>query len=402
MSATTPRPDDLAEAAALPARRPWLRPADGAAAVYERLVRLVRAALRRSLPLLAWFVLALALGTVAAREARTSALQARLLAPLHARLGFALGAGPSPSFRAPRHGPYDVRLGYVRIPAWTARLARDGFRVTEQTRLSPTLARLTALGLSPPYHEKTRTGLVVRDRAGAPVFAVVEPAQGYAAFSAVPPLVRDTLLFVENRELLDPEPRRNPAIEWDRFARAALFQLGGSNGDGRGPGGSTLATQMEKYRHSPGGRTHSPLEKLRQIGSASLRAYRDGEDTRAVRRTILRDYLNSLPLAGAAPRGEVLGLAAGLETWYAADFARTNELLAARVDPRDAADLAEQANAYRQVLSLLLATRRPTEYLRERPSALDAFELVRAAVVEGEIVGGADLAGRGGDQRLTG
>jgi membrane peptidoglycan carboxypeptidase len=310
---------------------------------------------------------------VAAREARTSALQARILASLHARLGFSLGAGPSPNFRAPRHGPYDERLGYVRIPAWTAQLAREGFGVTEQTRFAPALARLIALGFSPPYHEKARAGLIVRDRAGAPVFAVIEPAEGYADFSAIPPLVRDTLLFVENRELLDPEPRRNPAIEWDRFARAALLQLGGNDGDGRGPGGSTLATQMEKYRHSPGGRTRSPLEKLRQIGSASLRSYRAGEDTSAVRRTILLDYLNSLPLAAAAGRGEVLGLAAGLETWYAAHFARTNELLAAPVDPRDASGLAEQGNAYRQVLSLLLATRRPTDYLRARPSALDAL-----------------------------
>ena len=29
-------------------------------------------------------------------------------------------------------------------------------------------------------------------------------------------------------------------------------------------GGSTLAIQLEKYRHSPKGRTSSPLDKLRQ------------------------------------------------------------------------------------------------------------------------------------------
>jgi membrane peptidoglycan carboxypeptidase len=384
MSATTPRPDDLARSAALPARRPWLRLVGSA----ERLPGRLRRFRLRLLVLLAWVALAAALGTLAARETRTSALQSQLLSSLNARLAFTLSEGPSPSFVAPHHGPYDQRLGYVDIPEWTARLAREGFRVTEQTRFSPVLARLTALGFSPPYHEKTRAGLTVRDRAGSPVFAVVEPAQGYADFSAIPPLVRDTLLFVENRELLDAEPRRNPAVEWDRLARAALFQLGGGDGDSRGPGGSTLATQMEKYRHSPGGRTHSPLEKLRQIGSASLRAYRDGEDTRAVRQIILLDYLNSLPLAAAAGRGEVLGLAGGLETWYAADFDRTNELLAAPVDPRDPAGLAEQADAYRRVLSLLLATRRPTDYLRgDDPSALDALadRYLRRLAQEGVI-----------------
>ena len=362
MSATSPRSDDLRPAAAaLPARRPWLRAGTDA-------LRL------RSVPVWAtWLVLGLLLGVLGGREARTSALQARLLAALNERLTYSLVPGPSARFVAPRHGPYDDRLGYVRLPEWTARLAREGFAVREQAQLSPPLARLAALGLTPPYDEKTRTGLSVLDRNGAPVFEVKEPARGYAAFEAVPAVVRETLLFVENRELLHEEPRRNPAIEWDRFARAALLQLGGGDGDGRGPGGSTLATQIEKYRHSPGGLTHSPLEKLRQIGSASLRAYRKGEDTRSARRGILLDYLNSLPLAAAAGRGEVLGLAAGLETWYGADFDRTNELLGAPVDARDAAGLAEQANAYRQVLSLLLATRRPSDYLRGAPEALGAL-----------------------------
>jgi membrane peptidoglycan carboxypeptidase len=361
MSATSPRPD-LTPAAALPARRPWRRA--GADALLG---------LRRTPVWATWLVLGLLLGVLGAREARTSAVQARLLAALNQRLDFSLVPGSSARFVAPRHGPYDDRLGYVRVPEWTARLEREGFSVREQAQLSPTLARVAALGLTPPYEEKTRTGLVVRGRSGAAVFQVTEPARGYAAFDAVPALVRDTLLYVENRELLHEEPRRNPAIEWDRFARAALAQLAGGDGDGRGPGGSTLATQIEKYRHSPGGLTSGPVEKLRQIGSASLRAYRHGEDTRAVRRGILLDYLNSLPLAAAAGRGEVLGLAAGLETWYGADFDRSNELLAAPVDARDPAGLAEQANAYRQVLSLLLATRRPSDYLRGRPEALEAL-----------------------------
>nr|MBA2724174.1 hypothetical protein [Methylibium sp.] len=42
-------------------------------------------------------------------------------------------------------------------------------------------------------------------------------------------------------------------------------------------GGSTLATQIEKYRHSPDGRTAGARDKLPQIASASLRVYADGE-----------------------------------------------------------------------------------------------------------------------------
>ncbi|MEN8161980.1 MAG: transglycosylase domain-containing protein, partial [Myxococcota bacterium] len=370
MSASAPRPSSVAT---LPRRE-------------ARAISL-RVWLRRGLLGLLWLLLAFAIGWLVAREAKTSALQARLLTALNERVATTLVAGPSPDFRAPEHGPYDRRLGYVRLPEWTRRLVHDGFRVTEQTRFSPVLLQLDALGVSPPYREKTRTGLTVRDRRGNAIFAALEPRRGYADYAAIPPLVRDTLLFVENRELLVPEARRNPAVEWDRLAHAVLFQLGGGDGEGRGPGGSTLATQMEKYRHSPGGRTHSPFEKLRQIGSASLRAYREGDDTTAVRQAILLDYLNSLPLAAVPGRGEVLGLAAGLEAWYGADFDRTNELLVAWVDPRDGAGQAEQARAYREVLSLLLSTRRPTDYLRERPDALDelADRYLRRLVREGVI-----------------
>lgn len=374
MSAMTPRPDDLTPAAVLPAEPERLRPA--------RSLGL----LRRAPIWAAYLVLGVVLVALAVREAQTSALQARLLSQLGMRLGFALASGPSERIVLPRHGPYDVRLGYAQLPEWTQRLRREGLALREQAVFTPALARLATFGITPPYDEKTQAGLSVLDRAGTPVFEIVEPAQGYAHFDAVPALVRDTLLFVENRELLDPEPRRNPAVEWDRLARALLLQVG-SDADGRGPGGSTLATQIEKYRHSPGGRTTGPLEKLRQIGSASVRAYRHGEDTRGVRRAILLDYLNSLPLAATAGRGEVLGLAAGLEAWYGASFARTNELLAAAIDPRDRAGLAEQATAYREVLSLLLATRRPSHYLRTEPAALDALadRHLRALANEGVI-----------------
>ena len=40
-------------------------------------------------------------------------------------------------------------------------------------------------------------------------------------FEELPPLLVNTLLFLENRELLDPfDPRSNPVIEWDRLAKA--------------------------------------------------------------------------------------------------------------------------------------------------------------------------------------
>ncbi|MFP3335141.1 transglycosylase domain-containing protein, partial [Pseudomonas sp. SIMBA_064] len=87
-------------------------------------------------------------------------------------------------------------------------------------------------------------------------------------------LVSNSLLFIENRDLLDPtQPQANPAVDWPRFAKAAWSQVAKTlHLPGQSAGGSTLATQLEKYRHSPDGLTVSGAEKLRQMFSAGVRA----------------------------------------------------------------------------------------------------------------------------------
>ncbi len=69
-------------------------------------------------------------------------------------------------------------------------------------------------------------------------------------------------------------------------------------------GGSTLATQTEKYRHSDNGIT-SCKEKFVQMTSASVRAYRKGEDTSVYRRQLILDDVNSVPLSAAPGYGEI-------------------------------------------------------------------------------------------------
>jgi membrane peptidoglycan carboxypeptidase len=145
-------------------------------------------------------------------------------------------------------------------------------------------------------------------------------------------------------------------------AALALSWLGG---DRSVPGASTLATQLEKLRHSTEGRTRSTGEKLHQMEAAALRGYLGGENTEAVRRQIVVDYLNSVPLAAIAGHGEITGLNDGLWAWYGADPDEVNRLLAS-----DAESVARRAIAYRQVLTLLLAHRRPS-YLLLRPDGRD-------------------------------
>ena len=300
----------------------------------------------------------------AATEAESSTFQARYFADVAARVKFWVEPGPSPSIRFPRRGPYDQRLGYSDIPAFVDRLRARGYRIHAQARLSHELVELMETGYFPPYPEKSQAGLRVLDCRGTPLFTSNHPVHVYEHFAAVPPVVVNTLLYIENRELLDStHPTRNPAVEWSRLGKAIIEQgIKILDPDYDAPGGSTLATQIEKYRHSPGGITASFNEKFRQMMSASLRAYAKGTDTSERRRQIAVDYLNTFPLAAAPGHGEVNGLGDGLAAWYGADFGRVNALLArAHRDP--APEPHEQARAYRQVLSLLIAQRRPSYFL---------------------------------------
>ncbi len=92
------------------------------------------------------------------------------------------------------------------------------------------------------------------------MYSFDRPERVYPSYSSIPPLVVQTLLFIENRHMLDAKhPTRNPAVEWDRLGKAVIdYSL--HTVDSKHPvvGGSTLATQLEKLRHSPGGRTSSP------------------------------------------------------------------------------------------------------------------------------------------------
>lgn len=298
-----------------------------------------------------------------ATEVESSTLQARFFSGIAARLKFWMEPGPSPSIRFPQSGPYDRRLGYSQMPAFLEKLGAKGYRIEAQARHSFHLTELIESGYFPPYAEKNQAGLHVLDCRGEPLFRFSHPERIYSDFSAIPPLVVNTLLFIENRELLDTEhPTRNPAVEWGRLGRAVIERaVKVFDPDYDAPGGSTLATQIEKYRHSPEGITTSIHEKFRQMVSASLRAYAKGTDTTERRRQIVVDYLNTVPLAAAPGFGEVNGLGDGLWAWYGADFRTVNALL--RDTGSSGAELREQARAFRQVLSLFIAQRRPSYFL---------------------------------------
>jgi len=308
-----------------------------------------------------------------AAEARTSYLQSRLFSSLSWDMSFAVRPGPNRTIRFPKWGPYDERLGYAGLPGFIALLNAHHFAVASQAEWSDALARFVDLGGYAIYGEKARAGVRLFDRDGNQLYRASYPERAFADFHSIPPVVVESLLFVEDRDLLDPhEPRRNPAVEWSRFTLAVAGRAAGLlNRRFREGGASTLATQTEKFRHSPGGRTPGVGEKLRQMLTASARAYRDGPDTRAARRQIVTAYLNSEPLASRPGYGEIIGVPDALWLWYGTEIAEANRVLTAPATTK--AEIARKGEVYRQALSLLLAGRRPAYYLIEHHDALAAL-----------------------------
>ncbi|MEO6322542.1 MAG: transglycosylase domain-containing protein, partial [Polaromonas sp.] len=322
-------------------------------------------------------ILLVVLGLLLAQEMRTSDYQSRFFAGLASKARYTVAAGQSPSIRFPQSAPYDDRLGYAGLPVFFSKLQSRDFEIVKQAQISSGMAEIVDAGYFAPYPEKIQSGLSILDCHNDSLFQARYPERIYERFDDIAPVLVQSLLFIENRELLDPRyPKRNPAVEWDRLAKAVLLKAGSAiTGDGRSPGGSTLATQIEKYRHSSEGRTSSVREKLQQMVSASLRAYQQGEDTSAVRRQIVLGYMNSMPLSAKAGFGEVHGLGDGLWVWYGRDFNEVNRIMKNAAmqngNTHDGDPLREQALLYKQSLSLMISQRRPSYYFDANEAELE-------------------------------
>ncbi len=346
------------------------------------------------LPQTLWLVpLALLIGfgmivvSFAREEMQTSKVQARYFTERAREVRFEKHPGPDPAFYVPHTGPYNQRIGYSYLPFFIKVLEGEGYHVAEQMRASRGYYNVLKDGLYPPYHPKTVAGLDITDAKAQALYHAAYPSRVFRMFADVPPLLVATLLHIENRELLAPAPAmHNPVVEWDRLLYASFghviqkaipgFYVGG---------GSTLATQIEKFRFSPGGQTTDAREKLRQILSASLRVYQDGPDTQAARSTIVLDYLNSTPLSARSGFGEVNSVGDGLWAWFGRDLGEATTAL--NLPETDAESLRLKATVYRETLALILAQRRPSAYLVGERDALEHLvnrtldELEKAGVI---------------------
>jgi len=312
-------------------------------------------------------ILLLALGAGLWNEMNTSFWQSYYLSRYAEKLSYTVEPGPSREIVFPKYGPFNTQRGYDRIPDFQRRLEAGYFTVKEQARFSPELLKIAEKGITPPFESKPAAGLLIRDVSGAVVYDAAAGSQEYKAFEDIPPLIVKALVFIEDRELGNKELAfKNPVINWERFSLASLLYVANKAGiPVKVEGGSTLATQLEKYRYSPDGNTGSGFEKLRQMASAMLRVYKDGPETLGAREKIILDYINTAPLAAVPGRGEIYGIGEGFLSWFGLN---SNDVSIALFSPDT---YPEKAKVFKQALTLLCAVKAPTYYMIQNYPALE-------------------------------
>ena len=188
--------------------------------------------MRRVLKLFAFAVLILLLVafSIAAfllyREAETSAYQARRLTELLQDVRWEMKSGQSKELRLSQAGPYDIRLGYNRLTQLLENLTKHGFQVQAQARVSPRMKELVEQGLFIPYVEKSQAGLEITAGNGEQLYRAIFPSRVYERFESIPSVVTDSLLFIENRDLLDlAHPKKKPGCGLDSVGESGAGQI---------------------------------------------------------------------------------------------------------------------------------------------------------------------------------
>ena len=134
----------------------------------------------------------------------------------------------------------------------------------------------------------------------------------------IPPLLVKTLLFLENRDL--DRPATSLAKPGDRMGQD--LQSRGLLLGGQVPAAGTAARRQHARRAvgkiSPlAQRPHrQPLEKLRQMVGASLKAYQAKAPIPGLARTHHRRLFEYRAAGGGARYGEIHGLGEGLYAWF--------------------------------------------------------------------------------------
>ena len=155
----------------------------------------------RVLRWLTWAAVLFLLGWGVSIEARSSYLQSRFFTWFDSGIKYEAAPGASPSIHFPHSGPRNLRLGYAELATIIPSLEGHQFQIMRQAQWSPRLDWFVTHGGYALYTQKRQAGLTIYDRAGVPLFAASYPQRVYENFKDVPPLVANSLIFIEDHNL---------------------------------------------------------------------------------------------------------------------------------------------------------------------------------------------------------
>jgi len=255
-------------------------------------------------------------------------------------------------------------------------LKDQGFQVDKKTHLAltPQAKKLLDMGIVPfnHYQGQAFSGIKILDRHKRSVYEYEHPYQ-FKNFEHISPFILKALLVWENdklRHLLLPDNKINGEtlgdtvelnylIEGPRVVKSLSEYLQYKiTGEGAFSGASTLMTTLEKMTNTPGGRTQSINDKLRQMLGAGL--HLNAGDSKGGIKKALVDFLNTVPMAGG-PRthtGELYGFGASYYAWFGDSIDELNEQL-------NSQDRQVRSQAFKNICALIVAIRRPSQLLNE-------------------------------------
>ena len=286
------------------------------------------------------------------------------------------------------------RDGMIYYPQLFDVLKNGGFQIDKETHLvlTPQAKKLFDMGIIPfnHYQGKAFSGLKIVDRHKKMVYLYKHPNQ-FKNFKHISPFILKALLVWENDKLRHRlfDKNKNGAelnylIEGPRIAKSVSEYLQYKiTGEGAYSGASTLMTTLEKITNTPGGKTHNVNDKINQMIGAGLHLYGGDSDLNSslgsgsgkaeekgngngngVEKALV-DFLNTVPMAGGpkSHAGELFGFGASYYAWFGYTIDGLNEQLKSK-------DSQVRSQAYKNICSLIVSIRRPSELLRS-PDRVD-------------------------------
>lgn len=153
-------------------------------------------------------------------EVRQAYWQTRLIVPYAQSLTYEVVDHKASLVLYPQEGPFDQRLGYVRLPQFLSSLQKQGMVIDRQAEFSDPLGRYVLKGFNPPYIEKHQ-GAAVKGLPSDGFYQYTYPERIYPSLDDVPTSVLNSLLYIEDRELMQPDspPRTQSSIGRDWLKR---------------------------------------------------------------------------------------------------------------------------------------------------------------------------------------